>query len=483
MYKRKNEGWMKHLDFILLDLICIQIAFISAYFMRYGFVNPYIDSVYRNMALFFFLADIVIIFISDAFHHVLRRGYYKEAVAVFRNGSTLCLLSLLCLFVLKEAALFSRIVFFAIWVIYMIMAFVLRIIWKNILRKKKAKESIRSIFIVSSVSVVSQVIRNIRRENTGEYKIAGIALLDVDATGTLIADERVVASKDTVLDYICHNWVDEVFVNVGEDINYTKEFLDEISKTGVTVHVNLAKLVKENGKKQFIETIGGYTVLTTSVNYMTQRQAFLKRSLDIVGGFVGCVCTAVLFVILAPMIYLASPGPIFFSQIRVGQNGKRFKIYKFRSMYMDAEERKKELLEQNRIKDGLMFKMDFDPRIIGNKILSNGEKKTGIGQFIRRTSLDEFPQFYNVLKGDMSLVGTRPPTVDEWENYEHHHHVRLATKPGITGMWQVSGRSEITDFEQVVNLDKKYINEWNMGMDFRILFKTVGIVLKGEGSL
>ena len=128
---------------------------------------------------------------------------------------------------------------------------------------------------------------------------------------------------------------------------------------------------------------------------------------------------------MGPAIYLKSPGPIFFSQERVGKNGKKFKMYKFRSMYMDAEERKAELMKQNRVSDGMMFKLDFDPRVIGNKILPDGTKKTGIGNFIRVTSLDEFPQFFNVLKGDMSIVGTRPPTLDEWNKYELHHRARL----------------------------------------------------------
>ena len=151
--------------------------------------------------------------------------------------------------------------------------------------------------------------------------------------------------------------------------------------------------------------MGDYAVMTTTINYITAKQAFLKRMLDIVGGLVGTFFTGVLFVFIAPAIFISSPGPIFFKQERIGKNGKRFKMYKFRSMYRDAEERKKELMEKNRIKDGMMFKLDFDERIIGNKIMPNGEKKTGIGDFIRRTSLDEFPQFINVLKGDMSLVG------------------------------------------------------------------------------
>ena len=129
-------------------------------------------------------------------------------------------------------------------------------------------------------------------------------------------------------------------------------------------------------------------------------------------------------------------------------------------------------MEQNRVSDGRMFKMEADPRII-----------KGIGHFIRKTSLDEFPQFWNVLKGDMSLVGTRPPTVDEWEKYELHHRARLAIKPGITGMWQVSGRSEITDFEEVVKLDTEYIENWSIGLDLRLLLKTVLVVLKGSGSM
>ena len=193
--------------------------------------------------------------------------------------------------------------------------------------------------------------------------------------------------------------------------------------------------------------------------------------------------TGILTLIIGPLIYIKSPGPIFFKQTRVGKNGKKFQMYKFRSMYLDAEARKAELMAQNRVGGGLMFKLDYDPRIIGSQKLPDGTIKKGIGNFIRDYSLDEFPQFFNVLKGDLSLVGTRPPTVDEWEKYELHHHARLAIKPGITGLWQVSGRSNITDFEQVVELDKKYIREWSMGLDFRILLQTFKAVLGKDGSM
>ena len=205
--------------------------------------------------------------------------------------------------------------------------------------------------------------------------------------------------------------------------------------------------------------------------------------MDICAGIAGCILTGIIFAFIAPAIYISSPGPIFFSQERVGKNGKKFKMYKFRSMYMDAEERKAELMKDNKLGDGKMFKLDFDPRVIGNKILPDGTKKTGIGDFIRKTSLDEFPQFLNVLKGDMSLVGTRPPLIGEVSLYELHHRARLSIKPGITGMWQVSGRSDITDFEEVVRLDKSYIENWSIGLDIKILLKTVLAVFKREGSV
>lgn len=150
---------------------------------------------------------------------------------------------------------------------------------------------------------------------------------------------------------------------------------------------------------------------------------------------------------------------------------------------MDAEERKKELMAQNKVSDGMMFKMDFDPRIIGNKILPDGTKKTGIGQFIRKTSIDELPQFWNILKGDMSLVGTRPPTLDEWKKYEPHHRARMSFRPGLTGLWQVSGRNNITDFEEVVKLDIQYINEWSVKNDLRIIFQTAISIMKKDGAM
>jgi len=247
---------------------------------------------------------------------------------------------------------------------------------------------------------------------------------------------------------------------------------------GITSHVSISELYDNERGMKTIEKVGGYTVMTESLKIASGFQLALKRLMDIVGALVGLLITGILVIIIGPIIYFSDPGPIFFSQKRVGQNGRIFKIYKFRSMYQDAEERKKELMAMNTMK-GFMFKADNDPRIIGS---GKDGSKHGIGWFIRKTSLDEFPQFWNVLKGEMSLVGTRPPLIDEWKNYEKHHRARLAVRPGITGMWQVSGRSDITDFEKVIELDMKYIDNWSIFEDLKILGLTVKEVFSGEGS-
>jgi len=483
MYKKASSGWLKHFDFIILDLLCLQFAFVIAYMLRHGIVNPYTKELYFNMAIYLVFADIAVTFFNETFSGVLKRGLYKEFTATFKHSLQVALLAVFYLFALQKGEDYSRLVLGLMGVLYVFLSYAARLGWKYLLKHKILAENKKSLLIITTEAEAENVIREISSEASVECKVTGVILLNSDKFDGTINGVPVVAEVENAASYICKNWVDEVLIHVSSETSYSQQLIDDIAETGVIIHISLTELSNSVGKRQFVETVGNYTVLTTSINYMTPKEAFLKRTLDVVGGLVGCILTAIIFVLLAPIIYIASPGPIFFSQTRVGKNGKQFKLYKFRSMYMDAEERKKELMKQNRVADGFMFKMDFDPRIIGNKVLEDGTKKTGIGDFIRRTSLDEFPQFYNVLKGDMSLVGTRPPTLDECEKYELHHRARLATKPGITGMWQVSGRSQITDFEEVVKLDTKYINEWSMGLDLRILCKTVLAVLKRDGSM
>ena len=328
-----------------------------------------------------------------------------------------------------------------------------------------------------------EIIKRFRENSLEQRVIQGLCILDKDCTGQTIAGVKVTSSEKNVIKQLCEMWVDEVFVSLPMSYPYPTELMLAMVEMGIVIHMEMERLKEELWQHQIIEKFSGTTVRTISMTMAVPMQALLKRAMDIAGGLAGCALTGLLVLIIGPMIYLKSPGPIFFTQTRVGMNGRKFKLYKFRSMYLDAEERKAELMAQNRVQGGLMFKLEYDPRIIGCKKLPDGTIKKGIGNFIRDYSLDEFPQFFNVLKGDLSLCGTRPPTVEEWEKYELHHHARLAIKPGITGLWQISGRSNITDFEQVVELDKKYIREWSLGLDLRILLQTIKVVLGKEGSM
>ncbi|MDF2943989.1 MAG: undecaprenyl-phosphate glucose phosphotransferase [Herbinix sp.] len=212
----------------------------------------------------------------------------------------------------------------------------------------------------------------------------------------------------------------------------------------------------------YIGSMGNYPVVTYHTVVLNSVSRAIKRSMDIIGSIVGIIGFSPFMLLAAIAIKIEdAKGPIIFKQLRIGRNGRQFYIYKFRSMSANAEDKKKDLMSLNEMNDGFMFKIKDDPRI------------TKVGKFLRKNNIDELPQFFNVLKGDMSLVGTRPPTLDEVEKYKRHYWRRVSIKPGLTGMWQVSGRSKITNFEKVVELDTIYIDKWDILLDFKIIFKTV----------
>lgn len=520
MYRKKAGGWLKHLDFMLLDMLCLQAAFMLAYAVRMGPSSPYGDEAYRSIGIVLFLADTAVILLSNTFSGVLSRGRYEEFTVTVRHVCLVEAVAVMYLFTAQKSITYSRFVIYLMAVLYVCAAYFIRNLWKAwLLRHRAAEGEKRSLLIVTESGLAEDVLENALARDYDRFRVTGIAITDRDmrgseilpgapgemqhdggreasgsvaesgdSQGSMLQNEGyrgipVVACRDDIVDAVCRRWVDEALIVQHQGAPHPGDLVADLAGMGVVVHTGLFRSGDEGGMKQFVGHVGDYTVLTASISYATPLQQFAKRAMDIMGGVIGCIATGLLFLVLAPAMELVSPGPVFFMQERIGRNGKRFKIYKFRSMYMDAEERKKELMEKNRVGSGLMFKMDADPRIIGCKVLPDGTVKKGFGNFIRDHSLDEFPQFFNVLKGDMSLVGTRPPTPDEWEKYEPHHRARMAVRPGITGLWQVSGRSSITDFEEVVKLDTKYITEWSMGLDLKILLKTVKVVLGKDGAM
>ena len=488
MYKKSGYSWLKHWDFTIIDFITLQLSLLLAYFI---FEEPnvaYRENLYLYVAIIYFSAQVFSYFLLPTFKNVLKRGYYIELSSTIKQVVIVTVMALTMLFMLHLIGDISRLVIGFTSVFYLVSSYVGRIIRKKILFMKGITEGKRSIIIITTNSLIAKDLDNFTNPQFSEMQVRGVVLLDEEYGSEGLSIEgceniTVMGRNENVIELIKSAWVDEAFVHVPQGTEYPATLVDSLSAMGITIHDCILPPYGEEDYEgqQYVDRFGNYTVLTTSVKIVSSTQMMAKRILDIVGGIVGTLITIVLAIIFGPIIYIKSPGPIFFKQTRIGKNGKTFEMFKFRSMYMDAEERKKEYMEQNKM-DGLMFKMDDDPRIIGSEKKGKDGKPKGIGNFIRNTSIDEFPQFLNVLKGDMSLVGTRPPTLDEWEQYDVNHRLRMCIKPGITGLWQISGRSKITDFEEVVKLDSRYIRNWSFGEDIKILLKTVVVVLKKDGA-
>ncbi len=277
--------------------------------------------------------------------------------------------------------------------------------------------------------------------------------------------EDYLGSLDWFEKIIHTNAIDHIyFFEENFNRNTLQRYLDLCMEVGVTAST-IQPFYDVKHAYSFISSVGKYPITTYHTVSLNAYNTFAKRIVDIIGSMFGIVLLSPLMLITAIAIKLDSKGPVFYRQKRAGLNGRVFDMLKFRSMLDGADRQKKALQEYNEIGSSLMFKMKNDPRI------------TRVGKIIRKMSIDELPQLFNVLKGEMSLVGTRPPTIDEVAQYNRGYWKRISIKPGMTGMWQVNGRSKITDFDAIVSLDKKYIEEWSIGLDFFIMFKTVYVLL------
>ena len=461
----KVSSRAKHIDFIISDMVALEISFFLAYFLRFLYEETEVAD-YRQINLVLFIVYLFVILIQPIHSGILKRGYLKEFSNVLLINAEMVSILLAILFVMKETDEISRLFIGFLFTFNLIITYLFRIIIKQVIHALFKKNNNKThIIIVCYRENAVKILTEVMKSNPGSIQVDRFMLLDQEKRMTPIEGIKIMQRKE-MEEFLRTHIVDEVYIgskarDVGKLINW---FLS----MGVIVHIMTEVFVHEVPNVR-IDKIGDSTCITSTISPITPGQKVIKRFFDIIISLVGIAIMIVLFVIFAPIIFIQSPGHVIFSQYRVGLNGRHFKMYKFRTMYPDAEAHKKELLGENEIK-GQMFKIENDPRIIP------------IGHFLRRTSIDEFPQFINILKGDMSLVGTRPPTLDEFERYKPHHMSRLAMKPGLTGLWQISGRSDITDFEKVVALDTQYITNYSFGLDVEIFLKTFAIVLSGKGS-
>lgn len=483
----QQKRFQSGIEFII-NLISLFASHAVAYLI-FGLIIPKIQDYERNDKVEYTIvlllsAIIVFLYFSVEINFSVRNREF-ELISTLKNCFLTYGLFGVMLILTKNPIIDSRYLFLSSFAFYIAFSLLGRYVFKHYMIKKIAKSKFATrVGVISNYGRACEFIPKLKENWTNN--VIAVALIDTDfnENGFVLKNGKsifdidgvpVVANADSIIGWIRTASLDEAYINV-ESMDMLPEYneiIEELEDMGITVSVNipsLEKIVTEskyNNLNCVIES--DYPMAQFAPTVISPGKLSLKRFVDIIGGIVGTVLSFPIILIVAIPLKIESPGPLIFKQQRVGKNGRIFNIYKLRSMYQDAEERKKALMEQNKM-DGHMFKMDNDPRI------------TKVGKFIRKTSIDELPQFWNVLKGDMSLVGTRPPTVDEFEKYESHHKRRLSMKPGITGKWQVSGRSDIQDFEEVVKLDCEYIDEWSPFLDIQILFKTVGVVLTHKGA-
>ncbi len=454
----------------LTDMVTIVLSFFLATYIRFfNFRDMRDKTTHFYICIVLMLVGTVYNFALDYNRDFFKRTVWREGAVVFKYEVTLVIGTIAIAYVMQLAEQFSRLVMFYFAIIDCLLMLLFHQLLKSTLKTYfKSGDTAVKLLVVSEKDIMMPTIRHLQHRLEINYEIIGAACLDEDMTGEEIRGVPVICNRHDFIDKVTPLAVDEVFIHTPNISQKTlNKTIAALGDMGVTVHY-CVELPDIAGSTQ-IGTFGTYSVVSYINGTGRYRALILKRAMDIVGALVGLAITAVVTPFVALAIKLDSKGPVFFSQVRIGRNGRRFKIYKFRSMRTDAEERKEELAQQNEM-NGLMFKIKEDPRI------------TKVGAFIRKTSIDELPQFWNILKGDMSLVGTRPPTEDEFEKYNQYYRRRISMTPGLTGMWQVSGRSDIDDFDDVVKLDLQYIDNWSLGLDIRILVKTVGVVLFGRGA-
>lgn len=451
-------------DFAGLLLSYYMSGFIWLYYYKgfgLGFSVGQVDSKLTVVIATFLIAYLIHTENED----YTKRTLMQETVSVFKTNIILAAIIAIYQLLDKSSVDFPRGLYVLTIIINVILMLIVREVIKLYLTKKYRNK--KRLLVITTSDRADRIVDKYCSVDNWANRLYGIAVIDKDMKGDNINGVPVVANVHDMMTYMKNEIVDEVYISIRQDkAEELSDVVMQLEDMGIIVHIKLETLDAYKDYDMKLEKMGKTPVVTFANRFYDYRKLAIKRIIDIIGSIVGLVIMFIAMIFVAPAIKIESPGPVFFKQKRVGRNGRYFYIYKFRSMYMDAEERKKELMAKNEM-SGLMFKIKDDPRI------------TKVGKFIRKTSIDELPQFINVFKGDMSIVGTRPPTVNEFKQYEGHHKRRLSMKPGITGMWQAYGRKTITDFEDIVSMDLDYIDNWSIMLDVKIILRTFIAVFQG----
>lgn len=454
------------------------LATVSAFFVAYALRGTFPEEAYARLfplSMYINLLWVIIPVWSLSFYLVGSYSYWrgerwlKETWKIFKAIFLSFLLLGFFIFAFKYQ--FVSRIFISL---FAVADFFLIILFRYLIREilifwGEKREDTRNIVILGVNGHALELAKSIERNRDLGFRLLGFLSLKDDDRPDTYKEYPVLGKAQDLPAIMDKKVVDEViFAVTQEELIKLSDLFLLCEERGITTRVVL-NLFPHTISKTHLEEMDGFSLLTFSTTPQNELLFLICRIFDIIGSLLLIGALAPIFLFIAISIRLDSPGPIFYRQTRCGLNGRRFTLYKFRSMVADAEERKKDLIHFNLMK-GPVFKMKNDPRV------------TRVGRVLRRLSLDELPQLFNVLKGDMSFVGPRPPIPEEVEKYESWQRRRLSMKPGITGLWQVSGRNEI-DFQDWIKLDLEYIDNWSLWLDFKIILKTIPAVLSGKGAM
>ncbi|QFS47968.1 sugar transferase [Nostoc sphaeroides] len=453
---RKGSWWLRLTTLFLVDSSLLLLAWVLAGYQSYHeHFTSYIQSHYLPI-----LITIGIQIGSLAIEGIYREGQKRyDYLNIIKSLTFAHGLILLISFLYKPVIDVTRPrIILLSWLLSILFIctgrYAINITLEYLRKQKKIVRS--SVFIICDPQDHEQIASFIKKEK--HYIVSG----------TAHANSLDRYKRQQTLNQLNELGVTEVFISW--DALKNRMFLCWLFQaSGIQVHI-LPMELKPIYKNIEFNKIGGMPCLSLDCPIITGKDFWIKRSSDFLFATLFVMLSFPIYIAIAIAIKLDSPGTVFYRQTRIGLHGQQFKVWKFRTMRSDAEKFQKELEALNETKDGIIFKIKDDPRI------------TRVGKFLRRYSLDELPQLFNVIFGEMSIVGPRPLPTRDVDKFSEHHFIRHEVLPGITGLWQVSGRSDILDFEQVINLDLNYIENWSLRLDFEILLKTVMVVLKKEGA-
>ena len=447
---------------IFLAVLQSIIVILLVYFL--SFVRE--TEIERSSMVILYLLHFFVFHFSSYGNNFFKRGYLVEFNSTIRYIFFFAIAISVLNFFIEERFSISRrgMVYFLTLegISLYLLNFLVKKYWKHVFFNLKNS---KKMLLLTVTKNIEKVLDKLLDSDELSWNLVAVSVLD---KSDFQHDQIPVIEKEKIIEFATHEVVDEVFINLPGESYDIGEIISKFETMGIDITVNLNAFDKNLGRNKQIHEMAGLNVVTFSTNFYKTSHVISKRILDICGATIGLILFGIASLVLVPLIR-KDGGPAIFAQTRIGKNGRHFTITKLSSIRIYDDSNKEQLMHQKTMPVG-MFKKHNDPRV------------TKIGHFIRKTSLDELPQFWNVFIGDMSLVGTRPPTVDEYDQYTPEQKRRLSFKPGITGLWQVSGRSKITDFDDVVKLDVAYIDNWTIWKDIEILLKTVKVVFMRDGA-